>query len=317
MSKSNYLVTSGLIPSLGSPNGLHVKMQPFGNIQYNSLFKFSKWSPFQTIPFVNFRSISFLKCFPNCLHFKLLPFGYFDLNNSWNDLEMFSMSKCNLLVTSSTIPSLSSPNCLHFKLYHLSNSDLSLSRNVFQIVSKLSPFQKATNYLLFQFNSHFKFSNWSPFQTIPFVKFRSISFLKCSPNCLHFKILPFGYSVLNNSWNDLKMFSMSKCNLLVTSSTIPSLSSPNGLHFKLYHLSNSDLSHSRNVFRIVFKLSLCQKATNYLLLQFNSRFKFSNWSSFQTRPLSISDLSHSRNVFTNCLQIVSISKCNQLFTSPV
>jgi hypothetical protein len=150
MLKCNYLVTSSLIPSLSSPNGLHVKMQPFGNIQYNSLFKFSKWSPFQTIPFVNFRYISLSKCSPNCLHFKLLQIGYSGLNNSKNDLQMFSMSKCNLLVTSCTIPSSSSPNGLHFKLYQLSNSDLSHSRNVFQIVSKLSPCQKATNYLLLQ-----------------------------------------------------------------------------------------------------------------------------------------------------------------------
>jgi hypothetical protein len=51
MSKCNYLVTFSLIPSLSSLNGLHVKMQLFGNFSYNSLFKFSKWSPFQTIPF--------------------------------------------------------------------------------------------------------------------------------------------------------------------------------------------------------------------------------------------------------------------------
>jgi hypothetical protein len=108
-----------------------------------------------------------------------------------------------------------------------------LSPNCLQIVSKLSPCQKETNYLLLQFNSRFKF--------------------------------------------------------------------PNGLHFKLDHLSISDLSHSRNVLQIVSKLSLCQNATNCSLLQFNclqivsklslcqnatncsplqfnSPFKFSKWS---------------------------------------
>jgi hypothetical protein len=110
---------------------------------------------------------------------------------------------------------------------------------------------------------------------------------------------------------------ISKCSpcqnatLLVTSSTIPSLSSPNGLHLKLYHLSNSDLSHSRNVFQIVSKLSPCQKASNYLLLQFNSRFKFSKWSPFQTRPfVDFRSISFSK-CFANCLQIVSMSKCKQ------
>jgi hypothetical protein len=167
---------------------------------------------------------------------------------------------------------------------------------ILEMFSKLSPCQKATNYLFLQFNSRFKFSNWSPFQTTPFVKLRSISFSKCSPNCLHFKLLPFGYSGINNSQNDLQMFSMSKCNLLVTSSTIPSLSSPNGLHFKLYQLPNSDLSHTRNVFQIVFKLSPCQKATNYLLLQFNSPFSSPNGLHFKLNHLLISDLSHSQNV---------------------
>jgi hypothetical protein len=114
-------------------------------LQFNSRFKFSNWSPFQTRPFVDFRSISFSKCFTNCL-------------------QIVSMSKCNQLFTS---PVKLFPNCL-------------------QIVSKLSLCQNATNCSLLQFNSPYKFSKWSPFQTIPFVNFRSISFSKCSPNCLHF-----------------------------------------------------------------------------------------------------------------------------------